>query len=35
MADKMMMGGDGYCVVKRLLIVDYPAGINNLSINCR
>ena len=35
MADKIMIDGDGYCVVKRLLIVDYPTGITNLSIYCR
>ena len=35
MTDNMMIGGDGYSVVKRLLIVDYPAGITNLSIYCR
>ena len=35
MADKIMIGGVGYCVVKRLLIVDYSAGITNLSIYCR
>ena len=35
MADNMMIGGDGYCVVKRLLIVVYQAGITNLSIYCR
>ena len=35
MAEKFMKTGDGYCVVKRLLLVDYPAGITNLSIYCR